>query len=388
MNFQNKLKATNFDFFDKPSSNFPPSDYRSRHFKGKWVRHYVNNLIELQLSKGFTSSQEDLFGHNQEHLPKHLYKFFKINDRNINSILSGNIKLSQTNKFNDPFDCHLLVEQETYLKDYLLKELKNSNNVTKEGGKDKLSEQEYWKICYSQTTEAKSRNIFSPGMASFQTILFEIQQQKSDEFWLTINRIQVKGSQECSKKTNQLRKNQLLISCFSKFLEEEEMLINNPMWAHYTDNHKGICIRYKIDSKRQEKSIVLNNLFPVHYTSVAPKISSKELLKEKDILNLKNPKILKAAYKTFLTKSMFWNYEKEWRLVLDAKLLENRISDPIEFLEIDKIYLGLNINQILKDKILKYCDENGIEVLKTKMRNEKFQLDTFPVNGSNYKSNK
>lgn len=74
---------------------------------------------------------------------------------------------------------------------------------------------------------------------------------------------------------------------------------NNLMWAHYADNHKGVCLIFEINPKENP------NLYKVKYERHLPKINY-ERTKEAFLDNL-----LSIA----TTKSIDWEYEREWREV-------------------------------------------------------------------------
>lgn len=70
------------------------------------------------------------------------------------------------------------------------------------------------------------------------------------------------------------------------------------MWGHYTDCHKGFCIRFEF-----AEDDIRRSLFPVQYEDKLPDYTQR-IEKSMDVLRL-------AA----LTKSAHWAYEREWRLI-------------------------------------------------------------------------
>ena len=126
--------------------------------------------------------------------------------------------------------------------------------------------------------------------------------------------------------------------CFVKD-EPEKGFLNEIMWAHYADNHHGICLELDQEVFIQENKEQLDqHVFePVAYGQhEKPYISwEKHLNKEENIGN-----IIKSHYKNlFLRKSKYWEHENEQRLIIFTK---NQ-----KYLKVEKsltgIYLGLEI---------------------------------------------
>ena len=149
--------------------------------------------------------------------------------------------------------------------------------------------------------------------------------------------------------TDDLRK-ETRMTCFSRDS------VNKLLWSHYGNSHTGVCIGYDLE-----------NLYKMEYSTEYPEVS--ELIKEKMKISFeglskyeKNRiQILDELYKiSFLTKSVEWEYEKEYRAFIE-------VNDKQDFyIELKKeniksIYFGLRtseedkkaILQILKDKEIK-----------------------------------
>jgi hypothetical protein len=105
---------------------------------------------------------------------------------------------------------------------------------------------------------------------------------------------------------------------------------NIQMWAHYAQNHKGLCI--EIEIPRTTKG-----LRRVVYTKIQPYLSLHEAMNEQygKLVDL------------FYTKSNAWCHEREWRIVT---IKGNDIRD-IKDGHIKKIIYGLNTTDITKQKI-------------------------------------
>lgn len=92
------------------------------------------------------------------------------------------------------------------------------------------------------------------------------------------------------------------------------------MWSHYADNHKGMVIEYNfnsLDLKNQKE--ILNGLHPVYYTN--------------KIVNLDNYRTVQNVMSVHalaaINKSVEWEYENEWRIVVPKKTDEIGFNLPI-----------------------------------------------------------
>ncbi len=79
-------------------------------------------------------------------------------------------------------------------------------------------------------------------------------------------------------------------------------------------------------------------------------------------------------YKTFIVKSAKWNYEKEWRIIIDGdicKYFENKLPFPY----IKRIFLGCKMKAHHIDTLIEIADELNVEVVLMTMDNKKFVLE-------------
>lgn len=140
----------------------------------------------------------------------------------------------------------------------------------------------------------------------------------------------------------------LLICSFSECKD------NILMWSHYSNCHKGFCIEYDFSQLIKSKALVL----PVIYSKTVPDIADTYL---------KN----KKRYSSIYTKSLDWEYEKEWRFILvgDSEGENLRIDKP------KAIYLGCNIDKRLEEDLIKICKDKEIKCYKAKKDSYEYKLN-------------
>lgn len=128
------------------------------------------------------------------------------------------------------------------------------------------------------------------------------------------------------------------------------------MWRNYADDSKGCCIEY--DMREYEN---LYALYPVVYqdnreTNIVTSILGSFV--GEMIFGMSNGQIDvdKSQFaRLFLTKDLIWSYQKEWRLLGDAK---QKMPAPT----INAIYLGKNMPEQDKQQLIDCCKFHKIAV--------------------------
>ena len=125
---------------------------------------------------------------------------------------------------------------------------------------------------------------------------------------------------------------------------------NIVMWSHYADSHKGICVGFDM----QEFDKCCNTIFTQSGLIIdLHKIEYKDKFPvfERDKMSVED-----HGVKPLITKSEYWNYEKEWRLIS----INNKSKFPLRIRDgiICEIILGCRISDKHKEEI--------IEVLRRK----------------------
>jgi hypothetical protein len=128
------------------------------------------------------------------------------------------------------------------------------------------------------------------------------------------------------------------------------------MWAHYAQNHSGVVIgiRCRVGELRNEFSMCL----PVQYTKKMPYISRYNILDPNFKIQIEENAI-DAHTNMVYTKSIDWEYEKEWRITKTLENINNGFDDvPLNPIIIESIYLGCNISPQDKRNITELVQRN------------------------------
>lgn len=135
------------------------------------------------------------------------------------------------------------------------------------------------------------------------------------------------------------------------------ILRNILMWSHYADEHKGICIQYKL----KNNAINTKMGFDAHHQVLLQRINYS---KKKKNISINDSHINLSL--AFINKAYCWKYEKEARLICyDDNTEEDHLA--IEYnqdISIEAIYFGIKctdenktiIKKLLSDQDIKYYD--------------------------------
>lgn len=342
-----------------------------------------------------------------EHLPQSLYRYRSTKDiqRIIEQLSGGNlpsIYLSNPAEFNDPYDTRIPVRFEnTYLFKKSIGEetvptivryltthadikyaeklkaelLSKEQIITKKLVKAaKIEDWDKWVDKYIDTlikNTPSNRHRKLMAVNYFNRVFDRLRDQFSDMF-----------------------KNNCGIASFT----ESEKPTSLTMWAHYADNHKGICIEYSTEELLKLSSFDSDVLFPVYYSDDMKDFTAEFLLAGvqyvPDLIDSCNSndyhpygdKLIEFGWKNKYIQSFgsqkatAWESEKEWRLIYpltDTESSEKRLL-PVP---ISAIYLGTDISdenaKMLKEVVDTYSPE--ISLYKMRMRPERFELEYYPI---------
>lgn len=127
----------------------------------------------------------------------------------------------------------------------------------------------------------------------------------------------------------------------------------NPlMWSHYADSHRGFCVEYDFGSPDRATLSLLP--LPVVYSHDRPLVPWYVAFNN-------TPENIMAANKDILlgllTKDNSWEYEKEWRLLIDAKK-----PALCQMPKITCVYLGACISEANRERIIAIAKEKHFAV--------------------------
>ena len=212
------------------------------------------------------------FRTKKETIPRYLYKYFSNTKNALNVIEKGKIHLEAPSTYNDVFDGAITITKENM--ELLLIPDKVVDLIVRYTHRDHKDEIKA-AICDNDFSCCKNMKevvdvLISKGISS------EIVDGMCNNLVHFYKNIKFSNN---------------LISCFSETYSSELM------WAHYGNHLEGVCLCFD--------------------TSLDP-----ELFKhiQKIDYSMHRPVLSLGSFNMYFTKSLKWNYEQEWRIVIEREL--------------------------------------------------------------------
>jgi len=333
-----------------------------------------------------------------KYLPKQLYKYYSPSPENVDDIRNQVLWLSNSREFNDPFDCQIGYNSEKYEKSCVI-DFAQKQKLANKSKDEAFSNEEIRRMKNSKLGEI---SIWDTKNEEYNSVIYEILKNKKESFSRKIHKYLNDKKKDADLKVDQLKNVNIRVSCFSN-LDYSNFFTQLSVWAHYADNHKGFCVEYNITKLKEEielsqgitsfyseehrstyleeriQMIIKAGLFPVQYTSKRVNVPMKILRQSKDI-TLKGTSTTRSIneliFKTYIVKSPSWNYEKEWRLIIDNEVCQY-YDNKIPFPYIKSIYVGCRASNELENKLRNIGDDLNVEVKKMHMSGGKFILESY-----------
>jgi len=272
-----------------------------------------------------------------------LYKY--LDPERIDVLSSSHIRFTQPADFNDPFEFRPVI----------------SSAISKEE-MDAAIERDLEKMVLEkiQNIPAEIRSQITP----FQ--LEAITRQLYKDHWPFLKEQLKKMGSEASRIF--IDKANTLIGVLSLTESNNNIL----MWSHYARSHKGFCIGFDTNSDffNRKRSDVdeFYHLRKVKYDKVRP----NKLISQLNAVNM------------FLTKSIDWEYEKEWRmcsLLEDCDKTIESVPYPIHLFKfpesaVKEVILGACMENSVKSNLLSLIRDKfaHISVKQAKVSSEEFSI--------------
>ncbi len=333
-------------------------------------------------------SQSDFLLKNIRTMPRHLFKYYPNKPKypdsgNINysiEALENNTVYVQTpNKFDDPYDCNLYVENQ----EFALGRIRYWAQLC--GIKFEL-DWDYSKIAYELSIYIY-RHLVSgnPIETIFRTEDDSGIIKLHKEYFLNVLELELRSSSANENSyANAFSKviyrdyvdlcktiNNFRIACFVQ--SPYSML----MWSHYANNHEGFCIEYEIPAYSDEHSDIFNNLYPVIYTDTRTNLVDLCLnWQARGEMNLDQ---LWGFYKyALLSKSLDWKYQQEWRLISYDHFLSDD-TYHCKFFKISRVYLGNRMQPRERKQIIEICKKKNIPYVGMIIAYDWFEMIECPM---------
>lgn len=146
------------------------------------------------------------------------------------------------------------------------------------------------------------------------------------------------------------------------------------MWAHYANNHCGICVEYELLEINRQLGF---SPVPIIYSDdrVCVHTLDPNTL-EKDIQGI--------FIESLTSKSPEWSYEKEWRIIRDDGACGNKWDAEkkgalLEMIRPSSIILGCMAKPEFEKAVREHCEECRINLYTMKKDKGRYRLEKVPV---------
>lgn len=253
--------------------------------------------------------------------PQILYKYYKNVDFAIDAMENKRIHADIPNSYNDIYDCVYFVSREQFLhiefeRDFIISLVKKMINKYDANLLPAINADMRWSIC---------KTFFD----AIKYIDWNINEINVERYYTKIKDYINFG---CLKQSDEYR-----VSCFT---EKDNSLL---MWSYYANSDRGLCLGFETS----KDAGLFNNCFKVTYT---------------DIFESNHNNI------SLFTKSMEWQHEKEWRIVVDKD------TDYIKTPSLKSVCLGPRIMEREENLIIEKAIKNNLKVYYARPSINKYEI--------------
>jgi len=339
---------------------------------------FLLNHFKIIFKQGFKITTK--FNHEYyKYIPHKYYKYREVNEDNLRAIKEEYIWLSTPDKFRDPLDSTVsfdVYKQKRRISKIIQKEMPILvfEELKKELTKKGVNPSVFNKMNLDDAIQWTKNYTFNNGKFKFGKIRGYLKNQglakrKSEEFEKKIR--ELTSESKCKDFYDNFMNafSQLNIKIKQTyFIHSFAGSYDNPtLWENYTDNDKGFCIEYDLSLLEEigfDKFTKLYQMWPIIYKnkedidlSELIRLSIKQVLKQRDIFGEYLLGIKVAI--NVMSKQTKYNYEDEWRLLIEKKKQKN---NKFYFPFMSAIYLGINIKESDKKIIVDIAREKKIKV--------------------------
>lgn len=297
------------------------SDLKQAHDENTWKVELRADIITAMLStvNKRTNAYERIGCYYKNYAPASLYKYYRGSECHLDAIRNNQMWYSAPCKFNDVFDCDVSVNQ---------RELESTLSRALTNGKPIKAGSDMW---------SKIRQRVRQAVPSLRDYIDELRRTMG-------------------------------VACLC---EADNSLL---MWAHYANNHQGLCAEYNLLKINEQLSFTP---IPVIYSNDRAKLCvTNPTTVEEDSL--------KTLIESITSKSPEWSYEREWRIVRDNRACGDAWNKSekgalLEMVTPSSIILGCEVDAIVEQEMKRYCEQNEIDLYKMEKDELLYRLNKKPI---------
>jgi len=319
-----------------------------------WKNEFTDGLEKSTLARPLFDKALSI---KRQHLPKKIYKYRRDCPNHRDNLEGNTVWLSSPETYNDPYDCWLtlpdgllraIIERrviDAIIKAYELQNCVLQNDISA----DDLE------------SARRSREPLKSFISLIPDNIGGVPKRNGESY---SQRVEVMAEGVASALQGWRRT--------AKLCSFSELNNSMLMWSHYSEDHKGFCVEYDLEALDEQHSF-RRSLFPIIYsqrlydlTPFAEKLVAKERAEFTPLLPM-----LAALH-----KFEGWQYEREWRIVLEDESEINGLSHPAPIPS--RIFLGTRCEVSKSKDLLAICKRKSIAAFKMRLANDKFELLSEP----------
>lgn len=288
-----------------------------------WKQSLRSEIITALTESGQTRNQtlEQVGYYYQYCAPAFLYKYYRDQSLNLDSVMSNKMWYSAPHNFNDAFDCDIAIDEQAIF-----------NNLL-------------------------------PAISGGKTI------RKGSPAWIQL-KSNLHKQITLLENTFADQKSSMGITCLS---EVPDSLL---MWSHYANNHRGFCVSYNLLALNQKLQF---SAVPVLYTQDRVCLHSISLDQDK-----LSKETMSLFIKSITSKSTDWSYEKEWRIIQDETACGPKWDDKnkralLDTISPSSIILGCCASDELTSVLMQHCQNHKIPLYKMEKDPLLYRLNREPI---------
>lgn len=374
--------------YNKKTSLYEKSDYRSKFYTGKWEKAWLKEVISNAADRGLNlyDAMWNNYADKKEHMPDSLFKFSPFNQNSIKCIEANAVFMNNPRNFNDPFDCVLCASEDEFIKQYLVEHLVRTDAVNREI----LTEEELSTLKYVSCKEMKYDAWNTMFSRTVSRLVYDSDKQEMRKGASEIHEVIYQAMREYRNGLEQLREGIVGITSFAN-INKFALTSYMELWAHYAQNHEGFCVEYDMKQTIADdrvNAMLIGGLLPCNYRARQIELSKRKIykyIKKLPFTPYEKMEFEKSIILSFLTKSSSWSYENEWRLILPCDICEI-YGNMVPFFPIKAIYIGCRMPANNREFLYGLAQRRGIVIYNMNMHEHRFELegDYFPVDIEEY----
>ena len=156
-----------------------------------------------------------------------------------------------------------------------------------------------------------------------------------------------------------------------------------PMWAHYANDHKGFCVRYRVVDDKRIRKVKYEKQRPDITQGIHEAILTNEKLKDPEMdtklkgfmMGLQGMFML-VLEQNYTVKHQSWSYEEEYRIIVERTDKESSYGQNVPSnnvgLYVDAIYTGYKCNSY--DRLREIAVKLGVPCYRCKLDEKDYMI--------------